>query len=83
MTRKTLSAQELYCFTTHDLLNEIQRRSIGCMVVVMRAEENGDTWRYALKGSPILLGAMSAALKLETRRRLQGPEEGALVEVGA
>jgi len=83
MTRKALSAQELCCFSTRELLNEIQRRSIGCMVVVMRAEEGGDSWRYAIKGSPVLLGAMSAALDLETRRRLARPEDGAAVASGS
>jgi len=75
MTRKTFSAQELCCYTTRDLLDEIRRRSIGCMIVVMRAEEGGDTWRYALKGSPILMGPMSAALSLEARRRMNGPDD--------
>lgn len=82
MTQKAVSAQGVHCFTTRELLDEIQRRSLGCMIAVVRAEESGDTWRYALKGSPILLGAMSAALNLETRRRLSGPEEGASVQVG-
>ena len=70
MTRNATSPQELCCLSTRELMNEIERRSIGCMIVVMRAEESGDTWWYGLKGSPILLGAMSAALDLETRRRL-------------
>ncbi len=84
MTRNGLSAQELCCFTTRELLGEIQRRSIGCMIVLMRAEEGGDTWRFALKGSPILLGAMSAALSLETRRQLNGPSEsGTAVNAGS
>ncbi len=81
MTRKILSAEAMHCFTTNELLEEIRRRSLGCMIVVMRAEENGDTWRYALKGSPILLGAMSAALSLEARRSLSGPEEDVAVSV--
>ena len=83
MTRNRISTQELHCFSTDDLLRELQCRALGCMIVVMRAEESGDTWRYAIKGSPILLGAMSAALNLETRRRLQGPEEGAPVEIAS
>ena len=60
------------------MLEELRRRALGCMIVVVRAEERGDVWRYALKGPPILLGAMSAALSLETQRILAGPEDGAL-----
>lgn len=75
MTRNVFSAQGTHCFTTEELLEEIRRRSLGCMIAVIRAEESGDTWRYALKGSPILLGALSAALNLETRRRLAGLDE--------
>ena len=43
----------------------------------------GDVWRYELKGSPILLGAMSAALNLETRKRLAGPEHDMMAGAGA
>ena len=70
MARKTFSAQGAHCLSTQELVDEIQRRSLGCMIVCVRAEERGDAWRYALKGSPVLLGAMSAALGMETQRRL-------------
>jgi len=67
-----LSADGLSCATTAELLEEVRRRSLGCMVVCVRAEEDGDAWHYALKGSPILLGAMSAALTMKTQERLRG-----------
>ena len=60
----------LHCASTADLVREIERRSLGCMFVCVRAEEHGDAWHYALKGSPILLGAMSAALSLKTSAKL-------------
>jgi hypothetical protein len=63
-------ASALVCASTHDLLAELRRRSLGCMVVCVRAEEHGDSWHYALKGSHILLGAMSAALSMQTTHRL-------------
>ena len=66
-------ASTLVCASTHDLLAELRRRSLGCMVVCVRAEEDGDEWHYALKGSPILLGAMSAALSMQTTQRLAPP----------
>jgi len=71
MTRKNISATEVHCLTSHELIEELQRRSLGCMIVTVRAEERGDAWSYALKGSPVLLGAMSAALGMETQRKLQ------------
>jgi hypothetical protein len=67
----------LTLLSTQDILAELRRRSLACMVVCVRAEENGDTWHYALKGSPILLGAMSAALSMQTEQRLSElPEIG-------
>jgi hypothetical protein len=62
----------LHCAPTAELIAEIKRRALGCMVVCVRAEEHGDTWHYALKGSPILLGAMTAALTLKTNQQLEG-----------
>jgi hypothetical protein len=60
----------LTLLSTQDLLAELRRRSLGCMIVCVRAEEDGDVWHYALKGSPILLGAMSAALSMQTQEQL-------------
>jgi hypothetical protein len=45
------------------------------MIVCVRAEEDGDAWHYAIKGSPILMGAMSAALSMQTSRRLNAAED--------
>jgi hypothetical protein len=64
------SAQGLDCATTAELMTELKRRCLGCMVVCVRAEEQGDAWFYELKGSPILLGAMNAALSLKIGERL-------------
>ena len=64
-------ATPLSCATTVELIAELKRRSLGCMLACVRAEEDGDAWHYALKGSPILLGAMSAALSLQTSHRLK------------
>jgi hypothetical protein len=72
----------LHCASTQELIAEIRRRSLGCMVVCIRAEEDGDAWHYGLKGSPILLGAMSAALSLKTSQKL-GEEGSARDEVGS
>ncbi|HYG77803.1 MAG TPA: hypothetical protein VEK08_22545 [Planctomycetota bacterium] len=69
-TRETAGA--LSCASTNELIDELRRRTLGCMVVCVRAEEEGDAWHYALKGSPILLGAMSAALQMKTQERLGG-----------
>jgi hypothetical protein len=63
-------ASALDCATTSELIEELRRRSLGCMVVCMRAEEGGDAWHYALKGSSLLLGAMSAALSLKTSQKI-------------
>ena len=66
-----LRASALHCATTSELLEELRGRTLGCMIVCVRAEEDGDAWHYALKGSPILLGAMSAALTLKTQEKLR------------
>ena len=63
-------ASALECATTEELLTELKRRSLSCMAVCVQVDETGDTWQYALKGSPILLGAMSAALSLRTHEML-------------
>ncbi|HEY3323169.1 MAG TPA: hypothetical protein VGP72_22135 [Planctomycetota bacterium] len=56
--------------STDELMGELKRRSLGCLIVCVRAEERGDAWRYSLRGSPVLLGAMSAALSMEIQRSL-------------
>ncbi|HYF49505.1 MAG TPA: hypothetical protein VEJ63_08870 [Planctomycetota bacterium] len=75
MPRKLTCAPTLACATTKDLIDEIRRRSLGCMIVCVRAEEDGDAWVYALKGSPILMGAMSAALSMQTTRKLSSADD--------
>ena len=63
----------LHAASTAELLDELARRSVGCLVVALRTEEtagkNGkahaDRWHYRIKGSDLLLGAMFAGLALE------------------
>ncbi|GMV78855.1 MAG: hypothetical protein AMXMBFR7_00390 [Planctomycetota bacterium] len=60
---KALPLAPLARHSTDELLDELERRSLGCLVVSLRVEEpNADAWRYRIKGSNVLLGAMSAAL---------------------
>lgn len=70
MTRMKTAAPGLRFVSTQNLMDELLRRSLGCMVAVVRAEETGDEWRCAVKGSPILLGALSATLDVEVKRKL-------------
>src|SRR5689334_8766194 len=58
--------------STQALIDEVRRRSLGCLIAVVRAEERGDEWRCAVKGSPILLGALSATLSMEAERTFKG-----------
>lgn len=62
--------------TSDDLMDELRRRSLGCLIATVRADERGDTWRCALKGSPILMGALSAALSLEIDKSLAHSQPG-------
>jgi hypothetical protein len=68
--RTRVCADGIHVASTQELIDEIQRRSLGCMVVSLRADERGDQWTYALKGSPILMGAMSAALSMKMNETL-------------
>lgn len=66
----------LQAATTSELLAELRRRSLGCMLIVVGVEaDNTDKWSCALKGSSILLGAMSAALSMRTKQMLTGSED--------
>jgi len=60
----------LECATTDELMDELRRRSLACMAVYVRVDEKGDTWLYSLKGSPLLMGTMSAALSLKITEML-------------
>ena len=56
---------QLVFLTTDELVAEIKRRSIGCMVVTIAAGEgNYELWETAIKGSNFLVGAMSVRLEL-------------------
>lgn len=60
---KALPFPSLARCSTDELLDELERRSLGCLLVSLRVEEpNADAWRYRIKGSNVLVGAMSAAL---------------------
>ena len=74
--------------STAQLLDELARRSVGCLVVALRAEEptnakgrekaHADRWYYRVKGSTVLLAAMDAALAIELHRMLHAREEDGL-----
>ena len=71
-TRTDTAISSLQCATTAELMHELRRRALGCMLIAVKAEEHGDAWNCVVKGSPILLGAMSAALSLKTKQLLAG-----------
>jgi hypothetical protein len=74
---RPVCVDSLQAATMNELVHEIKRRSLGCMVICVRPEEHGDHWHYALKGSPILLGALGAALSLRTNEHLAAQTPGA------
>lgn len=58
--------------TTDELLDEIQRRSVGLYVCLVKVDEgNNDVWSYRIKGSVPLMGAMSSALAMEIEKTIQ------------
>jgi len=61
--------------STQELLDELERRSLGMLCVCVRIEEErgawGDTWHYRVKGSNVMLGAMSAAITIKMQRVLE------------
>lgn len=61
--------------STQELLDELERRSLGMLCVCVRIEEDhgawGDTWHYRVKGSNVMLGAMSAAVTIKMQRVLE------------
>ncbi|MCW8133844.1 MAG: hypothetical protein KIS92_26085 [Planctomycetota bacterium] len=75
------SLPDLCRFSTQELLDECERRSLGMLCVCLRVEEHpsgfGDTWHYRIKGSNIMLGAMSAAITIKMQKELEkrGGEE--------
>lgn len=66
---------DLCRFSMQELLDEAERRSLGMLCVCLRVEENpagfGDTWHYRVKGSNIMLGAMSAAITIKLQKELE------------
>ena len=60
--------------STRELLDELARRSISCLAIAFRNDEQGEAWIYSIKGSPIMLGAMSAALSIHINKLLNSGE---------
>ena len=60
---------------------ELERRSVGCALVVLRVNERGgDNWLTRCKGSPCLLSALSVAMAIRLQTevlRQTAPAEGA------
>lgn len=57
--------------TSEELLDELQRRSIGLFVCIVKVDEgNVDTWDYRIKGSIPLMSAMSGALSREIEKNI-------------
>ena len=68
----TLSPLPLAFVQTADLIAELRRRALGCLILTVRAEEcDGDVWLSGIKGSPMLIGAMYAALQIQTQAFLE------------
>ena len=70
MPRASSAVPGLGFVTSEDLMDELRRRSLGCLIATVRADEKGDSWRCVLKGSPILMGALSASLSIEIEKVL-------------
>ncbi len=59
-------------FSNRELLDEIERRCAGVMLVACSVDEgNRDSWQYRVKGSNVMIGAMSAALSMQVSMELQ------------
>lgn len=69
---------QLTFLTDLELADELQRRSIGILMVRLRAGEgNRDEWLYRLKGSRLLVSALSAALSMHIEDSIRkSVEEG-------
>lgn len=63
--------------TTAELIAELNRRSIGCLVVTVGvAEGNTDSWHVSLKGQPPLIAALSAALNIQLAQHIENARDG-------
>ena len=56
--------------STVELLDELTRRSRGCLIVVAENHRESHQWRYRIKGSRNLMNTMSAGLTLEMHTEL-------------
>lgn len=61
--------------STQELVDELQRRSLACLIVSLRVEV-GDEWRWSVKGSPIMLGACSGVLNIQIQKALEKIDRG-------
>jgi hypothetical protein len=61
---------------TERLLDELERRSLGCVCVCVRIEAGrGDVWDCRVRGSTVLLGAMTAVASLKASRLVAARNE--------
>lgn len=61
---------------TKELIDEIENRSLSCLVVCVRIEGGTDAWRFSVKGNGILLGTMMTALQIEINSGLEERSKG-------
>lgn len=77
MTRDT--REVLAEFSTRELLDEIEKRAAGVLLVTCEVDAgNNDQWQYRLRGSNVMIGAMSAALSLHISKELEARHESGL-----
>ena len=55
---------------TMELLDELTRRSRGCLIVLAENHRESHQWLYRIKGSRNLMNTMSAGLTLEMHTEL-------------
>jgi len=77
MDKTNLSVSVLDTATTDELVAELTRRSLGCIIVSLRGEESGEVWRMQVKGSRLLVGAMLGALQLEVAKTVSAADQPA------
>ncbi len=63
---------EFAFLSTEQLMDEVRRRSLGCLLIALQAGEgNTDLWPVQLKGSPALLGLAHLKLELAIHEHLR------------
>lgn len=70
------NVKEIADCSVAELLDELERRSLGCVCVCVRIEAGrGDVWDCRVKGSTVLLGAMTAIASLKASKLVSSPSE--------